>query len=50
MGSDELHTVTLLDALVQRIAVVGAIADHALGRFGEEALVEGGFDEFCFMR
>ena len=50
MGSDELHAVALQDALVQRIAVVGAVADHALGSFRKEALVERGFDEFCFMR
>jgi len=30
---DELHTVALLDALVQRIAVVSAVADHSLGSF-----------------
>ena len=47
---DELHTVAFLDALVQRIAVVSAVADHSLGRFGEELLIERGFDEFCFMR
>ena len=47
---DELHAVALLDALVQRVAVVGAIANHPLGNFPEEALVERGFDEFCFMR
>ncbi len=44
------HAVSLLDALIERIAVVGAVADHALGSFPEEALVERGFDEFCFMR
>src|SRR5580704_15720161 len=47
---DELYAVALLDALVQRIAVVRTVADHSLGGFPEEALVERGFDEFCFMR
>ncbi|MGC1415929.1 MAG: hypothetical protein WA817_11635, partial [Candidatus Acidiferrum sp.] len=27
-----------------------AVADQALGSFGEETLLDGGFDEFCFMR
>ena len=47
---DELHTVTFLDALVQRIAVVSAVTNHSLGSFPEEALLERGFDEFGFMR
>ena len=47
---DELHTITFLDALVQRIAVVSAVTDHALGGFPEEALLERRFNEFCFMR
>src|ERR1700681_3814241 len=50
MRGDELHSVAFLDALVQRIAVVSAVADHSLGSFPEESLVERGFDEFCFMR
>ena len=47
---DELQAVALLDALVQRIAVVRTVANHSLGDFPEKALVERGFDEFCFMR
>ncbi len=47
---DELHTVTFLDALVQRIAVVSAVTNHSLGSFPEEALLERRFNEFCFMR
>ncbi len=50
MRRDELHTVAFLDALVQRVAVVSAVADHPLGSFLEEALLQRGFDEFCFMR
>ena len=47
---DQLHAVAFLDALVLRIAVVRAVADHSLGSFPQEALIERGFDEFCFMR
>src|SRR3974390_1473007 len=47
---DELYPVACLDALIQRVAVVSAVADHPLGSFLEEALLERGFDEFCFMR
>jgi hypothetical protein len=47
---DELHTVAFLDALVQGITVVRTVADHSFGEFGEEALVESGFDELGFMR
>ena len=50
VGRDELHAVPLMDALVQRIAVVSAVADHSLGSLDEESLLERGFDEFCFMR
>ena len=50
VGSDELHSVLCVDSLVQRIAVVGAVTDHAFRSFGEESLVECGFDELCFMR
>ena len=38
------------DLLVQRIAVVSAVADHSLGSFSEEASLERGFDEFGFIR
>src|SRR5882672_12452036 len=47
---DELYTVAFLDAPVQGIAVVSAVADHPLGDFGEEAVVKCGFDELGFMR
>ena len=47
---DELYAVSFVDALVQRIAVVSAVADHAFGGFGKESLVERGFNESCFMR
>ena len=47
---DELHAVSFVDALVQRIAVVSAVADHAFRGFGKESLVKRGFDELSFMR
>src|SRR5712664_362379 len=50
VGRNELHTVMFVDALVQRIAVVSAVADHSFGGLGKESLVERGFDELCFMR
>jgi hypothetical protein len=46
----ELHTIVLLDALVQGIAVVSAVTNHSLGSFPEESLLERSFNEFCFMR
>src|ERR1700682_1090003 len=46
---DELHAISFVDALVQWIAVVSAIADHSFGSLGKESLVEREFDEFCFM-
>src|SRR6266446_2105861 len=50
VGRDELHSVSFVDALVQRIAVVSAVADHAFRGFGKESLVKRGFDELSFMR
>src|SRR5258705_13594464 len=47
---DELHAISFLDALVQGIAVVSAVADHAFRGFGKESLVKCGFDELSFMR
>jgi pimeloyl-ACP methyl ester carboxylesterase len=41
---DQLHAVAFLNALVQRVAVISAVADHSLGSFPEEALLERGFD------
>ena len=47
---DELHTISVEDALIQRIAVVSAVTDQALREVGKESLVERGFNELCFMR
>src|SRR5262245_5898458 len=40
---DELHAVAFLDPLVQRVAVVSAVADHPPGSLSQEALFEGRF-------
>ena len=50
MRSHQLYTEALANLCVQRITVVGAVTDQALGSFGEEALFERGSDKFCFMR
>ena len=50
VGCDQLDTVLLPKALVQRIAVVGAVADHSFWCRSREPLLDGGLDEFRFMR
>src|SRR5713101_7072098 len=47
---DEPDAVFLPEALVERIAVVGAVADHSFWFGSRETLLDGGFDEFGFMR
>jgi len=47
---DELDAVFLPQALIERIAIVGAVADHPFWFGAREALLDGGFDEFRFMR
>src|SRR6266404_2069648 len=47
---DEPDAVLLPEALVQWIAVVGAVADHSFWFGSREALFDGGFDELRFMR
>src|SRR5580704_7099329 len=47
---DELHAIAVVDALIQRIAVVSAVTDQTFREVGKESLVERGFDELCFMR
>ena len=44
-----MHAVAFPDALVHRTAGVSAVADHPVRSFGEEALIERGSNEFCFM-
>src|SRR5690348_3176050 len=48
--SHQLHTETFANLHIQWVAVVSAVADQALGSFREEAPLEGGGNEFCFMR
>ena len=47
---DQFYPEALADFGIKRIAVVRPVADHSLGRFGEEALLERGADELRFMR
>ena len=48
--SDQLDAVAIAQSLIQPFAVIGAVADQPLQGFREEALLEGGFGELCFMR
>ena len=50
VGRDQQDTVLFSQALVERIAVVGAVSDHSFGFGLRETVFDGGFDEFCFMR
>src|SRR5579864_4017813 len=47
---DQFHLEMLAHALIQRIAVVGFIADQSLRCFAQEAPLERGFDERGFIR
>ena len=47
---DQFHTEMFADALIQRIAVVGFVADQSLRYFTEETPLERGFDERGFIR
>ena len=50
MCRKQLYPEAFANLRIQRTAVVGAVADQAFGSFRKEASLEGGFDEFCFMR
>ena|SRR2546423_15151451 len=50
VGRDESNMVFLPQALVEWIAVVGAVADHPFWFGSREALRDGGFDQLRFMR
>src|SRR5712691_8531181 len=50
VGRDEPDAVFLQQALVQRIAVVGAVADHSFWHGSRETLRDGRFNEARFMR
>src|ERR1700730_6240224 len=43
---DQLDTMSLPEALIERIAVIGTVADHSFGFGTRETLLKGGFDEF----
>ena len=47
---DQPDTMSLPEALIERIAVIGTVADHSFGFGARETLLDGGFDEFGFMR
>lgn len=50
VGCNESNVMLLPEALIERIAVVGAVADHSLGFGSRETLLDGRFDERGFMR
>jgi len=50
MWGDQFHPELFADLRVQRIAVIGAVADQPLGSGGEESLGKGDGDELSFMR
>jgi hypothetical protein len=50
VGRDEPDAVFLQQVLVERIAVVGAVADHSFWLGSRETLREGRFNEARFMR
>ena len=47
---NHLDAVVLHQSLIEAVAVVGTVADQPFREVGEESLLEGGFDEFSFMR
>jgi len=47
---DQPDAMFLPEALIERIAIVGAVADHSFWLGSRETLLDGGFDEFGFMR
>ena len=47
---DQFHLEMFAHPLIQRIAVVGFVADQSLGDFAEEAALECGLDERGFIR
>lgn len=49
VGSNEFDAAFVAEALVERVAVVGCVADQAVGRVFEHALIDGGFNERYFV-
>src|SRR5215469_18580110 len=50
MGRDQFDAVALAQALIQRITVVGLVADQSRRRGLAEAGLESSFDQSAFMR
>ena len=50
VGRDQANAMVLSQALIERVAVVGRVADHSSRLGPGEALLDGRFDEFGFMR
>ena len=50
MGRDHFGGVSIQEPLIQLLAVVSAVSDHPLRGFRHKSLLQGGFDELCFMR
>ena len=50
LGSDHLSGVAVPELLIRLLTVVGAVTDHWLWCFRQESLLQGSFDELCFMR
>lgn len=45
IGSDHFDAMLILESLIQRIAVVGFVADQSFGQSGNMSLVERVFDQ-----
>jgi len=50
VGSDQLDVVGSQQIGIQRVAIIGRVADQSFREFVEKALCEGFFDELAFMR
>src|SRR3990172_1579712 len=50
VGRDHLDSPFLFEPLVEAVAVVGFVSDHPLGQVLDETLLQGGLDQFHFMR
>ena len=50
VGSDQFHPTLFLEPTVQRIAVVGLVADHARRQFIKKTSIQRGIDQGYFMR
>ena len=46
---NQLHSPMAPQSIVEFVSVIGLVADEPLGKFFDEALVEGGFEELGFV-